>query len=359
MGRLTRYGDVTYKYDTSGIRLEKTSGGVSKRYITSGDRILAERDIINKNYIYDEIGPCAIIVYLIGVWDSYYLKRDCFGNITEIFDAEGKTIGTYQYDAWGNCTMSKDSTYGEIAYNDGVHVHVGDINVLRWRGYYYDDETGLYFINGRWYDPETCRYLSPTDHRTLATEVLGQNSRYSYANNNPVGIAYSSFRASENIVNSLINQSFNLLAFYNLGIVENKTGSSVHWKNEWLATDLPSFFVFSNKKAALIDWGLSVYKGSLYFDEAENHSIYVKFLSFSSYAGYNVEEKKVGIFADANVLSVGFDGKYIDAGISVIGVGFICGWVGEKFIFKIDPPGWFGFEIAIDFGDIRKDLFGR
>lgn len=39
--------------------------------------------------------------------------------------------------------MSKDSTYGEIASNDGVHVHVGDINVLRWRGYYYDDETGL------------------------------------------------------------------------------------------------------------------------------------------------------------------------------------------------------------------------
>ena len=70
------------------------------------------------------------------------------------------------------------------------------LNSLRWKGYFYDVETGLYFINGRWYDPETCRYLSPSNHSTLATGVLGQNSRYSYANNNPVGIAYSSSSAS-------------------------------------------------------------------------------------------------------------------------------------------------------------------
>ena len=71
-----------------------------------------------------------------------------------------------------------------------------------------------------------------------------------------------------------------------------------------------------------------------------------------SVVGYNVEEDKYGVFADANVLSVGYDGRYIDAGISVVGVGFILGWEDKKFRFKIDLPGWFGFDISIDFGQI-------
>ena len=72
----------------------------------------------------------------------------------------------------------------------------------------------------------------------------------------------------------------------------------------------------------MLDWELSIYKGLLYFEEAENHSI------------------------------------YIDADISVVGVGFILGWEDKNFRFKIDPPGWFGFDISIDFGQIIKDIFG-
>lgn len=108
----------------------------------------------------------------------------------------------------------------------------------------------------------------------------------------------------------------------------------------------------------MLDWWLSTYEGSLYFDEAENHSIYIGVVNVSAFAGYNVEKDKYGLVADANALSIGYDGRYIDAGISVAGVGFIIGWEDEKFRFKIDPPGWFGFDIAIDFGQILKDIFG-
>ena len=51
-------------------------------------------------------------------------------------------------------------------------------------------------------------------------------------------------------------------------------------------------------------------------------------------------------------------GENIDASISVVGVGFILGWEDKKFRFKIDPLGWFGFDISIDFGQIFKDIFG-
>ena len=52
------------------------------------------------------------------------------------------------------------------------------------------------------------------------------------------------------VANRLINQNFSILNY----------SSSVHWKNEWVVTSWPSFLVFSNKKAALLDWGLSIYK---------------------------------------------------------------------------------------------------
>ena len=145
---------------------------------------------------------------------------------------------------------------------------------------------------------------------------------------------------------------------YPLKVIPQKAKNSIQWKETWFDTSLPSFLVFSTGKASLVDWSLSVYKGSLYFDEAENHSLYVSFGNVSVFAGFNVEKDKYGVFADANVLSVGYDGKYIDAGVSIVGVGFILGFEDKKFRIKIDPFGFFGFDIAIDFGQIIKDLFG-
>ena len=93
------------------------------------------------------------------------------------------------------------------------------------------------------------------------------------------------------VANQLINQNLSLLIVPNLGINKNNYSSGVHWKNEWFVKDWPSFLVFSKTKGALLDWGLSIYKGSLYFDEAENHSIYIGVGNVSAFVGYNVEEE--------------------------------------------------------------------
>ena len=153
------------------------------------------------------------------------------------------------------------------------------------------------------------------------------------------------------------NLSVNVPSLHNVLNIVSKNNGSAHLKCEWFVTDVPTFFTFTNSKVALVDWGLSVFKGSLYFDKAEIYSLYVSVVNISTFAGYNIEEDKFGVFADANVLSAGYDGRYIDTDISAIGVGFILGWEDGKFRFKIDPPGWFGFGISIDFSQIIKDFF--
>ena len=72
------------------------------------------------------------------------------------------------------------------------------LNSLRWKGYFYDVETGLYFINGRWYDPETCRYISPTDHTAISLLSPNGANRYAFESGNSVDNAYTNTIAGGN-----------------------------------------------------------------------------------------------------------------------------------------------------------------
>ncbi len=251
-------------------------------------------------------------------------------------------MAKYIYDAWGNCTISGETTNNALA----------KANPIRYRGYYYDDDTGLYYLNARYYSPKWRRFLSPDSTEYLAPETVNGLNLYCYCGNDPINVWLPQQKISDNPV-----YHTSKLGYLRRSISCNVQGG-IHWTNQWLDTGMPSFLVFSTGKASIVDWSLTVYKGSLYFDEAENHSLYVAFGNASAFAGFNVEKDKYGVFADANVLSAGYDGRYIDAGVSFVGVGFILGFKNKKFIIKVDPPGFIGFEIAIDFGQIFKDIFG-
>lgn len=356
--RLSTYGtNITFKYDLSGTRISKQVGNELHKYYIHNGNILREEvtnvitglNIYTLDFYYDESGVCSFKHNN----TMYYYQKDLTGSIIGIYNDIGELLVKYRYDAWGN-----HKVYNQLNQETTIKSFVGNVNPFRYKGYYYDMETGLAMVGQRYYSPELCRFIQPADISSLNPRSINGLNPYSYANNNPISIAYSSSGAGASVANQLINQNFSLLKAPNLGINKNNYSSSVHWKNEWFATDWPSFLVFSKTKGALLDWELSIYKGSLYFDEAENHSIYIGVGNISTFVGYNVEEDKYGVFADANVLSVGYDGRYIDAEISVVGVGFILGWEDKKFRFKIDPPGWFGFDISIDFGQIIKDIFG-
>jgi RHS repeat-associated protein len=106
----------------------------------------------------------------------YYYVKNIQGDIVKIIDENGTEVAGYVYDAWGNTlTTTGDTT-------------LGSLNPLRYRGYVYDTDTGLYYLQSRYYDPFTGRFLNADDTYVLQlsdSEILSTNL-YTYCGNNPI-----------------------------------------------------------------------------------------------------------------------------------------------------------------------------
>ena len=99
------------------------------------------------------------------------------GDIVGITDASGNIVAKYTYDSWGKLISIKDASDVDKTTDT---TFIGYINPLRYRGYYYDSETGLYYLNARYYDPETGRFIN-------ADETLdGGYNLFEYCHNNRV-----------------------------------------------------------------------------------------------------------------------------------------------------------------------------
>ena len=88
----------------------------------------------------------------------------------------------YNYDAWGNFIAEK---VREVCIGS-VTVDLVSLNAFTYRGYYYDKESGLYYLVNRYYDPRTGRFISPDDISYLNSETIGGLNLYSYCLNNPI-----------------------------------------------------------------------------------------------------------------------------------------------------------------------------
>lgn len=87
-------------------------------------------------------------------------------------------VAKYLYDAWGNCTISSETTNTAVA----------NANPIRYRGYYYDSDTGLYYCNARYYSPKWRRFISPDDTAYLDPKSVNGLNLYCYCNNDPVNL---------------------------------------------------------------------------------------------------------------------------------------------------------------------------
>ena len=96
----------------------------------------------------------------------------------------------------------------------------------------------------------------------------------------------------------------------------------------------------SNEGFEVINWSLSIYKGSLYFDNNENNLLYISAGNIGIYAGVNYK-KGIGLDASANVLEIGFDGRIIDANVEGLYVGFTYMYKDGKLELK-HGYGWWG-----------------
>ena len=106
---------------------------------------------------------------------EYYYLRNGQNDIVGLMDESGVRMVEYIYDAWGKLI----STTGTLATTLGAD------NPFRYRGYYYDTETGLYYLTTRYYDPEVCRFISADVYMSTGQGVLGGNM-WAYCLNNPV-----------------------------------------------------------------------------------------------------------------------------------------------------------------------------
>ena len=114
------------------------------------------------------------------------LRKDVLGNIIGILDREGKSIVKYKYDGWGNHVVLDGNGAKLTAENCTATNKVGILNPFRYRSYYYDTETGLYFLKTRYYDPEVGRFITIDDISYLAPDTINGLNLYAYCNNNPV-----------------------------------------------------------------------------------------------------------------------------------------------------------------------------
>ena len=125
-------------------------------------------------FFYDSYGNLTLIKYYKdGNLINFPVLTNSQGDVVAIYNTSGTKLISYEYDAWGNATIS-----GSAA--------IGTLNPIRYRGYYYDSETGLYYVSSRYYDPEIGRWIN-ADALVDQSSVLGYNL-FAYCRNNPVNM---------------------------------------------------------------------------------------------------------------------------------------------------------------------------
>ena len=164
---------TSYTYDEQGIRSGKTINGVTTSFSYNGSLLMAqvapEKSLL---FSYDANGQAVSVNYN---GTEYYYLRNGQNDIVGLMDESGVRVVEYIYDAWGKLI----STTGTLATTLGAD------NPFRYRGYYYDTETGLYYLTTRYYDPEVCRFISADVYMSTGQGVLGGNM-WAYCGNNPV-----------------------------------------------------------------------------------------------------------------------------------------------------------------------------
>ncbi len=162
----------SYIYDENGIRTSKTVNDVTTYYNTKDGVILSQTDGINTMYFQYDINGKPI--GFIHNNTQYFYMTNQMGDIIAITDSNGTVVGNYEYDEWGNIILSDSN--------------IANINPLRYRGYYYDNETGYYYLQSRYYDSTINRFINSDlyDMAGAASQISESSNLMIYCGNNPV-----------------------------------------------------------------------------------------------------------------------------------------------------------------------------
>ena len=173
--RLVSYDVNTFTYDARGRRIGKNN--ISFTYDSNGNLIKQTDGTTTLEFIYDHTGVCAVVHNGL----TYFYRKNAQGDIISLLDNAGKVSVYYRYNAWGSC---------DAVDADGAQItdpsHIGNLNPFRYRSYYYDVETHLYWVSSRYYSPELCRWISPDSIEYLDPQSINGLNLYCYCHNNPI-----------------------------------------------------------------------------------------------------------------------------------------------------------------------------
>ena len=176
---------VSYTYDTDGMRLSKTVGDVEYTYLYEGGLLVQEtRGSKIFDYSYDANGNIRMLKYTANANVTptyYYYALNSRGDVIGLYDSNGNLTARYTYDAWGN-EVSVTYSNGNIITHD---THIAKMQPFRYRSYYYDTDSGFYYLQSRYYDPVTHRFINADGLVSTGTGILGHNM-FAYCENNPI-----------------------------------------------------------------------------------------------------------------------------------------------------------------------------
>ena len=172
---------IKYKYNENGIRTQKVVNGTITNYYLEGSKVIYEQrgnNIIY--YIYDQNGNIIGLKYND---TQYYYIKNAQNDIIGILDSNLNQVVRYEYDSWGNTLSIKDINGNNIKSD----TNIGVMNPYRYRGYRYDTDSGLYYLQSRYYNPEWGRFINFDNYGGQLGELLSHNG-YIYCNNNPINM---------------------------------------------------------------------------------------------------------------------------------------------------------------------------
>ena len=208
---------IQYFYDHTGRRVRKTVDGVITDFRMAGELLMSQKaGDVTTYFSYDSAGN---LIGMSAGSNRYFYTRNAQNDITGLIDEKGTSVVQYQYDSWGKL----------LGITGSLASTIGKRNPFRYRGYYYDDETGMYYLQSRYYDPEIKRFICADNMKILQEQMdLYNKNLYAYCDNNPVvrldlegelgisiGLAKVLIGAAANVVTSFMaakvtNQSFGI-----------------------------------------------------------------------------------------------------------------------------------------------------
>ena len=313
-GTLKSSGKAEYLYDANGVRrLKRLPSGEEVRYVTDGSRILSEsRGGKRIDYVYGKDG-------LIGFYydgEPFLYERGVQGDVLRVYDRSGEVAAEYAYDAYGNCEVLAD--VGGIA----------SLNPFRYRGYYYDAETGLYYLNARYYDPRLGRFISPDSLSYLDPSAAAGMNLYAYCQCDPVNYSDGSghLAISIGLFLGLVIASF-AIGFTSSVVTQ---GITYGWENvngyTFLQAAIDGLFAAGSMALAYTGIGLAA-------------SMFIG--GVAGFAQYSIDSAFHNDFS--------WSGALVSTGLGVLG-GFVSGrgmQHAASIASKLDDVGWSGLDAVL------------